>query len=114
MSSASVVKSVVKASEETVINLATDSSVRLNLSLDFLYEPYLINPSFLFPCSPHTLAFQILLFLTKKPKPDPKRDQKPNKNPDWQRNFLRMKEKREKPTHLRFSAASRIYYSLTF
>jgi len=96
MSSASVVKSVVKASEETVINLATDSSVRLNLSLDFLYEPYLINPSFLFPCSPHTLAFQILLFLTKKPKPDPKRDQKPNKKARLTENFFENDRKKRK------------------
>ena len=63
---------MVKASEETVINLATDSSVRLNLSLDFLYEPYLINPSFLFPCSPHSLAFQILLFFNQKTQTQPK------------------------------------------
>ena len=63
---------MVKASEETDINLATDSSVRLNLSLDFLYEPYLINPSFLFPCSPHSLAFQILLFFNEKTQTQPK------------------------------------------
>ena len=96
MSSASVVKGVVKASEETVINLATDSSVRLNLSLDFLYEPYLINPSFLFPCSPHTLAFQILLFLTKKAQPNPKRDPKPNKQTQIDREiFWEWKKKRK-------------------
>ena len=77
----SVVKSVVKASEETVINLATDSSVRLNLSLDFLYEPYLINPSFLFPCSPHTLAFQILLFFNEKTQTQPQKRPKTN-NPN--------------------------------